>query len=91
MTGIAAAEKHPVGTVAVFFASLVALILLLGVSVWAAFMVALVIGAVLGVAYVVDVSSPYLTLDCRDERHGSCDECWCECHVPEVAHLIEVA
>ena len=91
MTGLAAAERHPVGAVAVFVAALVALIVLVGWNVWAAFAVAVVIGVALSVAFVVDVSAPYVTLDCRDERHGSCDECWCDCHAPEAVHLAEVA
>lgn len=91
MTGLAVAERHPVGAVAVFFASVVALILLIGVSVWAALGVAAVIGVVLMVAFVVDVSAPYVTLDCRDERHGACVECWCDCHAPEAVALAEVA
>lgn len=91
MTGLAAAERHPVGAVAMFFAAVVALVLLVGWNVWAAFAVAVVIGAVLMVAFVVDVSAPYRTLDCRDEHHTACEECWCECHAPEAVHLSEVA
>lgn len=91
MTGLSVAERHPVGAVAVFFATLVALILLTGWSPWVALVVAAVIGVALMVAYVVDVSAPYLTLDCRDEHHDACDECWCECHVSEAVHVGEVA
>ncbi len=79
------AEKHPVPATALFFATTVALIFLVGWNVWAAFTVALIIGAVIGVAYVMDVSAPYRTLDCRDERHVACEECWCECHTTEEA------
>lgn len=79
------AEKHPVPTIALFFATTVALIVLVGWNVWVAFTVALVIGAGIGVAHVMDVSAPYRTLDCRDEHHVACDECWCECHTAEEA------
>jgi hypothetical protein len=80
---LVAAEKHPITTIALFFTALVGLVLLMGWNVWVAFTVALAIGTVLGVMYVVDVSAPYRTLDCRDEHHVACAECWCECHTAE--------
>lgn len=91
MSGLILAEKHPVAALSVFFGFLYGLVLLAGVNVWVAFTVALLVGLGLTIAFVVDVSAPYLTLDCRDEHHGACDECWCECHAPEAVHLSEVA
>lgn len=83
MSGLVAAEKHPVVALSVFAGVVWGLILLLGWSPWVAFSVAVVIGVVLMVAFVIDVSAPYRTFDCRGERHGACVECWCECHTSE--------
>jgi len=83
VNALTVAEKHPVPTVTLFFTALVGLVLLTGWSVWAGFGVAVLTGAVLMVAFVIDVSAPYRTLDCRDEHHVACDECWCECHTTD--------
>lgn len=91
MSALAAAEKHPVWTVAVFFATLAALLALAGWNQWVAFAVAVAIGLSMARVYAKDLSKPYRTLDCQDGRHGSCAQCWCECHALEAAHLGEVA
>ncbi len=91
MSGLIWAEKHPVATLVVFFGFLYGLVLLAGVNVWVAFTVAVLVGLGLTLAFVIDVSAPYLTLDCRDEHHGTCEECWCECHAPEAVQVSEAA
>lgn len=83
MTGLVVAERHPVAALSVFSGVVVLLVLLLGWNVWAALGVAVLIGVALSVAWVIDVSAPYRTVECRGERHGVCAECWCECHTSE--------
>ncbi|MDQ1174210.1 hypothetical protein QE430_002517 [Microbacterium testaceum] len=78
------ATKHPVGVLVLCVATLYALILLMSVSLPLAFIVACLIGAALLAIYFFDGLALYVSLDCRDGRHSSCDGCWCaDCpHVP---------
>lgn len=78
------ATKHSVGVLVLFVATLYALILLMSVSLPLAFIVACVIGAALLALFFREGRALYVSLDCRDGRHSSCDGCWCaDCpHVP---------
>lgn len=78
------ATKHPVGVLVLFAATLYALILLMSVSLPLACIVACLIGAALLGLYFAAGCALYVSLDCRDGRHGACDGCWCaDC--PDIA------
>lgn len=72
------AVKHPVTVLAVFIATLCALILLMAISTLLAFAVAAAIGSALFLLYLVEGLALYVSLDCRDGRHAACVGCWCD-------------
>jgi hypothetical protein len=78
------AAKHPVAVLAMFFAALYVLVLLMAISPLLAFAVAAAIGIALFLLYLVEGLAPYVSLDCRDGRHAACVGYWCtDCpHTP---------
>lgn len=85
MSLLSTAEKHPFRAVALLAIGFVSLGVLAERNVYAAIVVAGLIAVAIGLEYIRDASAPYRTLDCRDEHHVACDECWCECHTTEEA------